>query len=1331
MQRPNRRFIAVSVTSVTCLVAVLRMSAQTVTPSDQGQTKPAANVATASTESDQVVVLSPFVVEAGSDKGYTATSTLAGTRVRTDLKDVASSISVVTEQFLKDTGATKADDLLVYTPSTEVAGLRGNFSGVAGSAFFSENTVSSTTRVRGLDSADNTRDYYLTDIPWDGFNVGRIDLQRGPNSILFGVGSPAGIINSSVNEATFKTAYHYEVRVDQYGSIRNVVDLNQNIAPGLFSIRVAAVDDKELYEQKPAFNNSNRQYVSLRFDPKLFGESSHTTIKAKYEQGKVNSNNPRSIPPADAITPWFQSGTNAYGNPGYNKIILNQFSTNNVFDGVSYPGGKGGTLYSGLGLTQQGRSYWADILNYYEAVPGNTASATPLYTIAAQPNTGLGINSLGNFPYSQNGGSTLGAVNSSYLPVAIPELSSYLTNVTNNATQYFAQHAVPGANYYSDVLIRDTSIYNFYKKLLDGPNKHEWQRWKAYNVEFQQSFFNERLAFQVAVDHQVYTSGAESWMQGQNYEISIDINATYANGTVNPNAGRPYVGNGSSAPGLNSETTTTRDVFRFTPTYEFRASDLLGDTTLAKIIGRHVFTASFDRNQVVKSYYTWAQYATTVDYPQANAANYPGAANTAGASLDSTRAFEWIAYIGPNMKNASSAAGANLGNIPFVITPPKSQLALNFNSTWNKSTSPGASNYVDPGAPFTYINYVTNPLSSGNTLNASGQVVINGHESDNPANYVGWTSTPITWLNPNDPSERSALIEAAQRTKFIDNSRGMTWQGYFLGGDLVPTVGWRKDIIANYQTNAPVDNVSGAASLYYPDDPNSRTDVRGESKTWGIVYHLPKFLTSHLPWNSTISFFYDRGTNFKADASRLAIDGTILPNANGKTLEYGATITTLNDKLTLKVAKFRTTVENATLNVTNQNSVAGLGANAYFIGKGTAWGYYWAAYLQAAITPNGGDPNTPAGYGVNGASMQKYGDFSNVDISGWNGGAYQSGITPAETLRRLSYDLNGGANPSYTTGQAAVYQNYAGGKAAVAAWVNNPLPNNFFGSYNLSPTIYTDIGRKSGILADSFVGGFPYSGGSTPNIGGSNFGNHISTVTNQSKGTEVELSFQPTKNWNITANYVRTKATHTELDPTSIKFMSAMTGFYNGPAGQIRLWGNQPYNDGASMLGDWNNSLVAAYGTTQNELGHSASEVSPWRLNVVTTYTFDHGFLKNLFVGGGFREEAGKILGYKYSSTVKNTALTSDPNYSSVALLTQGGLDVNQPFWGKNDMHLDAWVGYSRKLTRSVDWSIQLNVKSVGERDHLVTAGKNPDGSINACSIQEGMGWQLKNSFDF
>jgi outer membrane receptor protein involved in Fe transport len=1302
-----------------------------VTPPDQGQTKPATVVAASSAESEQVVVLSPFVVEASEDKGYTATSTLAGTRVRTDLKDIASSISVVTEQFLKDTGATNSADLLVYTPSTEVAGIRGNFSGVNGAGgVYQENTVSQTTRVRGLDSADNTRDYFLTDIPWDGFNVGRVDLQRGPNSILFGVGSPAGIVNTSLNDASFKTAYHYEIRADEFGSLRNVVDLNQNLVPGVLSIRVALLDDKELYEQKPAFNNTRREYVALRFDPKLFGENSHTSFRVKYEQGNIDSNDPRSIPPIDTINPWFVSGSNQYGNPGFNKLILNQFNPRQMFDGIAYPGNTGGTLANGLDLVNQGRSFWPDIINYYEGTPygqqvANGVSApvypsgVPIKTITAQPNTGLGLNSLGLT--LNNGGSTLGALDGGWLPKAVPELSSYLPNLGGTAN--FGGKAVPGAVYYSDVLLRDPSVFNFYKMLLDGPNKHESQNWKAYNATFDQSFLNDRLAFQVAVDHQSYTTVDEGWMTGQNYEINVDINATYADGTPNPNAGRPYAGNGASQPGLNTSETRVRDVFRFTPTGEFRPSDFLGDTTLAKIIGKQDFTGLYERDQVTDTNLHFAEFAVNPQYILDNSNNASGISPPPTGQLEQNRSFEWIVYLGPSMLNSASAHNAHLTNIPFIVAPPRQQTVTNFNSRWNKPLDPTTPGYVNPSASFTYLPTGTNPLGNNNVLtptySPTGEVVTNGTQSDNPANYVGWQQEEVQWMFASNPQDYPDMVSSANRTKFIDTSRGATWQGYLLDGDLVGTFGWRKDVITNYQSNSPVNAISGFVSQDFPDDPGSRTDVRGESKTWGVVYHLPKVLVSKLPWDSTISFFYDRGSNFKADASRLSLAGTILPNTLGNTKEYGVTITTLHDKLTLKIDKFSTKVANATLAGTQGNNIAGLSTNAYFIPDGSIWGYGWATYLQDALANNGA--------GSHGATISTYGDFANSD--GYAGSATSG--TPSQQAAALNYDLNGGPVQNAPAGADAFHSHYAGGLAVVNAWVNSPYPATFFSSYNLSPALVPTIGHASGNLRDSYPAGYNDSGGPQTG-GGSAFGNHQTTVTNLSEGTEVELQFQPTKNWNITVNYTKEDATHENIDPTSIGFMSLMTGFMNGPGGQIRLWGNQGLNSGTTnVLGtDWDSSLVAPYAVTANQLGHEAPEVSPWRLNLINTYTFDHGAIKGLFVGGAFREEAGRIIGYHFSSTFVNS-ISSDPNYAGVISLTQGGLDVNDPYRGKNDWHIDAWVGYSRKLTRSIDWRIQLNCRSVGERDHLVTAGVNPDGTITLARIEEGMGFQLTNSFDF
>ncbi len=89
-------------------------------PADTTTTTTTTAVAPATSDQEEPTVLSPFVVEASEDKGsYRANSTLAGTRVRTDLKDISSAINVVTAQFLQDTGARNPDSLLTYGPKAD------------------------------------------------------------------------------------------------------------------------------------------------------------------------------------------------------------------------------------------------------------------------------------------------------------------------------------------------------------------------------------------------------------------------------------------------------------------------------------------------------------------------------------------------------------------------------------------------------------------------------------------------------------------------------------------------------------------------------------------------------------------------------------------------------------------------------------------------------------------------------------------------------------------------------------------------------------------------------------------------------------------------------------------------------------------------------------------------------------------------------------------------------------------------------------------------------------------------------------------------------------
>src|SRR5687767_10037912 len=43
------------------------------------------------------IVLSPFQVDEGSEKGYLATQTLSGTRLKTDLRDIGAALTIFTE----------------------------------------------------------------------------------------------------------------------------------------------------------------------------------------------------------------------------------------------------------------------------------------------------------------------------------------------------------------------------------------------------------------------------------------------------------------------------------------------------------------------------------------------------------------------------------------------------------------------------------------------------------------------------------------------------------------------------------------------------------------------------------------------------------------------------------------------------------------------------------------------------------------------------------------------------------------------------------------------------------------------------------------------------------------------------------------------------------------------------------------------------------------------------------------------------------------------------------------------------------------------------------
>ena len=81
-----------------------------------------AGIVSAQTEDEEeetIYELSPFQVDESENLGYFSAQSLAGGRLSTNLSDVATSVQVVTMEFIEDIGATNLDEILAYTTATE------------------------------------------------------------------------------------------------------------------------------------------------------------------------------------------------------------------------------------------------------------------------------------------------------------------------------------------------------------------------------------------------------------------------------------------------------------------------------------------------------------------------------------------------------------------------------------------------------------------------------------------------------------------------------------------------------------------------------------------------------------------------------------------------------------------------------------------------------------------------------------------------------------------------------------------------------------------------------------------------------------------------------------------------------------------------------------------------------------------------------------------------------------------------------------------------------------------------------------------------------------
>ena len=800
-------------------------------------------------DEETTIELSPFQVDVSEDMGYYSAQTLAGGRVNSNLKDVATSVQVVTEAFLEDIGAAGLDEVLVYTTNTDVAGSLGVYTGAEdtdGGATMSTQGArqdpGNANRVRGLGRATRTANYFETSIPSDTYNSGRIDINRGANSFLFGLGSPGGIINSNPAQASFRNSGRVDVRVTTENfegnfSTRASLNINRVLVENKLALRFAIMEGDEEYLQQPAMKETSRYYLAAKFKP--FTDK-NIIIRANYEKGDISAVPVDRLGPLESLSNFitdplgtqFDTPTGRQSNDPYGNILANNATNGNV---------------GFLGLDANG----VPVPNIYNKNIKNRG-----WTIMFDDT----VNADGHPTWATQAGWTNNFIRRGN-PFFDPD-----NNLTGNNQAYMIRtirSSELGGNFigFTAQGVTNYDVYDFRKNLLTGPLDSYSNDFERYNVTLEAISDQGNFGAEVSINEETWTR--DSFVAIGVPEINIDINETLPIGPtslgseVNPNYGRLYLGARTAS---RSDNVDERSSARATAFGKIDFDEKFDDGPLSWL-GRHTVTGLYDHNELRQNQTALRQFTL---------------GNDAGFHLGQPNATQFQRQTSTHYYISQA--------YPSAFTDPNFQVSdfrvTGMNPDINLNYAPGFS------IPVSY-------LSQGNAATDVSRT----RPIRDEAPAVG--SFSPTW-SPTSGALINTLVE----------SYAANLQSFFLKDLLVANLGWREDTVSVIRNASPPKNAEQVPIL---DPVGFNLNgIAGNSEkssifSYGLVAKVP---SSFLPEGTSLSFHYGDSSNFVPNPGGFDWDGTAIPSASGKTREVGATISVMDNKLVARLNFYKGSVEN-------------------------------------------------------------------------------------------------------------------------------------------------------------------------------------------------------------------------------------------------------------------------------------------------------------------------------------------------------------------------------------------------------------------------------------
>ena len=267
--------------------------------------------------------LKPIVVSSGREQetatgpvnGYVAKRSATGTKTDTPIVETPQSISVITAEQMQDQAVQSVGQALRYTP------------GVIGEQYGGLNTTIDYFTVRGFPNQFpfvdglSTQTYFTLLAPAvNPYGLERIDVLRGPASVLYGQNIPGGMINLVTKRPTDDPIHEVSLDTGSHGEVGGRFDFSGPVTQdGTLLYRLTG--DMGTTGSQVDYQTDKHFYIApaLTWKP-----SADTTFTLLSHFSYRNSSYPTADLPAIGTlyaSPYGKIGTNVFdGEPDFNEI---------------------------------------------------------------------------------------------------------------------------------------------------------------------------------------------------------------------------------------------------------------------------------------------------------------------------------------------------------------------------------------------------------------------------------------------------------------------------------------------------------------------------------------------------------------------------------------------------------------------------------------------------------------------------------------------------------------------------------------------------------------------------------------------------------------------------------------------------------------------------------------------------------------------------------------------------------------------------------------------------------------------------------------------------